>query len=72
MKRILIFSDTHGFTDDCINIINSSDRVSSVIHAGDCVRDAEDLEYVFPNIPIHYVKGNNDFYTSAPSELTVT
>lgn len=71
MKKILIFSDTHGYTDACLNIINNAGKVDAIIHAGDCVRDAEDLEYIYPDIPIYYVKGNNDFFTTAPSHLTV-
>ena len=70
MKRILIISDTHGYTDPCLSIINST-RFDAIIHAGDYTRDAEDLEYIYPNIPIHYVKGNNDLFSRAPSELTV-
>lgn len=71
MKKILIFSDTHGYIDHCINIINSTDIVSAVIHAGDCVEDAEDLISIFPNVPIYYVKGNNDFYSHAPVRLNL-
>lgn len=69
MKKILIFSDTHGYIDSCINIISSADMVSAVIHAGDCADDADDLISIFPHIPIYHVKGNNDFYTGAPSKL---
>ncbi len=69
MHKILIFSDTHGSIDDCIDIINSEKSLDAVIHAGDCARDAEDLISIFPDIPIHYVSGNNDWYTSAPLDL---
>lgn len=71
MKRILIFSDTHGYIDNCINIIGSDERVNMIIHAGDCVRDAEDLASVFPNIPVYYVRGNNDWYSKAPGDVTL-
>ena len=70
MKKILIFSDTHGHTDPCIYLINNTPHVDAVIHAGDYTRDAEDLEYIFPELPIFYVKGNNDLLSRAPSELT--
>lgn len=70
MKRILIFSDTHGYTDPCIEIIRKEPRIDAVIHAGDCTRDAEDLKYIFPDLPVYYVKGNNDFLSDAPSEMT--
>lgn len=71
MKKILIFSDTHGYTDPCINIINNEEKVDAIIHAGDCARDAEDLEHIYPDIPIYYVKGNNDFFTAAPPHMTI-
>ena len=69
MKRILIFSDTHGYTDPCLSIINNTPRVDAVIHAGDYTRDAEDLSYIYPDLPIYYVKGNNDLLSRASSEL---
>ena len=72
MKRILIFSDTHNDINHCIRLLTNTEGVDAVIHAGDCVRDAEDLHYAFPDIPIHYVRGNNDFLSSAPDKLTVT
>ncbi|MBR0027078.1 MAG: metallophosphoesterase, partial [Clostridia bacterium] len=50
MKRILIFSDTHGYTDPCLSIINNTPRVDAVIHAGDYTRDAEDLSYIYPDL----------------------
>ena len=72
MKRILILSDSHGDTNRCINIINKFEgQLDAIIHAGDCVRDAEDLTYIFPDIPMHYVRGNNDIFTTAPGDLLV-
>lgn len=65
MKKILIFSDTHGYTDGCINTIVDIKDADAVIHAGDYVRDAEDLESIFPDIPIYYVCGNNDIFSNA-------
>lgn len=71
--RILVFSDTHNVTDDCIRIINliKPSGLDMIIHAGDCTRDAEDLSYIYPEIPLYFVRGNNDF-SRAPSELTVS
>ena len=71
MKRILIFSDTHGYTDPCIEIINNSPKPYAIIHAGDYTRDAEDLSYIYPDIPLYYVKGNNDMLSRAPSDITI-
>lgn len=71
MKKILIFSDTHGYIDNCISIINNTDIVSAVIHAGDCVRDAEDLASIFPNVPMYFVRGNNDWRSNTPDKMTL-
>ena len=71
MKRILIFSDTHGNIDGCLNIIKNTPDVSAILHAGDCVRDAEGIEAAFPSIKTYYVKGNNDFFTRAPASMLI-
>ena len=72
MKRILIFSDTHNSINPCIRLLTDMKDVDAVIHAGDCASDAEDLHYAFPDIPIYYVRGNNDLLSGAPDRLTVT
>ena len=43
MKKILIFSDTHGDINRCLDIIEKADSVSAIFHAGDYTGDAEDL-----------------------------
>lgn len=70
--RILVFSDTHGVTDSCIHIISKLKHagIDLILHAGDYTRDAEDLSYIFPEIRIEYVRGNNDF-TRTPSDLVI-
>lgn len=70
MEHILIISDTHNSINDCIKLIQNTKDITAIIHAGDCVSDAEDLKSIFPDIPIFYVKGNNDFYSHAPYALT--
>ena len=68
----MIFSDTHGDINRCLDIIEKADSVSAIFHAGDYTGDAEDLESIYPNIPIYYVKGNNDYFSKAPSHMLVT
>ncbi len=72
MKRILIFSDTHNDTTRAMNVILQTESVWAIIHAGDCVRDAEDIAAMFPKIPVYYVTGNNDFLSSAPRALNIS
>lgn len=61
MKRILIFSDTHGNIKKATEIINNI-PCDLIIHLGDLVRDAKELEKLFPHIPFEYVCGNNDYF----------
>ena len=70
MYRIVIFSDTHGHTEKCIKILDNL-PCDLIIHLGDLVRDAEEIQSIFPHIPIKYVAGNNDFGGYAPYELIV-
>ena len=65
MKKILIISDTHGQTSKAHNIIEETDRIDLIIHAGDFAKDAEDIECIYPNIPICYVCGNCDYFSTA-------
>lgn len=69
--KILIFSDTHKNINECINVINSTGGVDAVIHAGDMIADAEDLENIFEDIDFFAVSGNNDFATSVPCSRLV-
>lgn len=66
MKKILIFSDSHGDIDNCMEIIEKTTDVSAIFHAGDCVRDAEDLQAIYPQIPVYFVRGNNDWFSNEP------
>ena len=67
MKKIIIFSDTHGHSEDACYVIDREDRVDMIIHAGDVAKDAEDIECIYESIPIYYVCGNCDSFSRAPS-----
>lgn len=69
MAKLLVFSDTHHQTTASARIIGENKDVSAVIHAGDCTCDAEDLAAMYPDIPVHYVCGNNEFFANAPLSL---
>lgn len=69
--RILVFSDTHGTIRPCTWAIETIQDVDLILHAGDCVRDAEDLACLYPDIPFWYVRGNNDFSCNAPDEKVI-
>lgn len=58
--RILVFSDSHGELRRCIQVVESIVGVDMILHAGDHARDAALLSKAFPDIPVHYVRGNCD------------
>lgn len=67
---ILIFSDTHGNTKDMVRIINETEEVHAVIHAGDYVSDSQKVSEYFPYIPLYSVSGNCDFLSAAPESIS--
>ena len=60
--KIVILSDSHGSFGAMTKAIDAEGGVDMIIHAGDVVRDAEDLMIMYPMQRIVYVKGNNDFW----------
>ena len=71
MTRILVFSDSHGHTNHMFKIIERIPDVDAIIHLGDIYRDVVELKNKFPNIPVYFVKGNNDYSFSHPSEQLI-
>lgn len=63
MYKILVLSDTHRKMDRVTALIDRITDLNHIIHLGDMVRDAEDLEAIY-DIPIDYVAGNCDFNSS--------
>jgi putative phosphoesterase len=70
--KILVISDTHKNLGNAIKIINDLKNIDRIFHLGDHVADAQDLENIFENIKIDYVKGNCDYFeTGCPKEKIV-
>ncbi len=69
--NVLVFSDTHGHIDECIQIIRQTECASALIHAGDHVDDAKELADTFKNIPCLCVSGNNDLFSREPNDKLV-
>ncbi|MBE6954573.1 MAG: metallophosphoesterase [Ruminococcaceae bacterium] len=63
--KILVLSDSHG---DVKAMLRAVARFSpdSVIHLGDHIRDAEQLQKSLGNRPLYCVPGNCDFGSDAP------
>ena len=60
MKRILVLSDTHRKVSLALRVIPAI-KPDAIIHLGDMVSDAEEIEAYFPDIPLYNVRGNNDY-----------
>lgn len=67
MKRVAVFSDTHGRLDRLPAAIGRMGTVDAFIHLGDYARDAERIARLLP-VPYYAVSGNCDgFYGSDPT-----
>ena len=65
--KILVLSDSHGNVDNmarCVEMVNPR----HILHLGDCIRDAEALHDLFPDIPMTAVPGNCDCRPGEPAE----
>lgn len=72
MKRIVVFSDTHGNIHPCLRILPGLGEISLLLHLGDTVTDGEELHAAYPHIPFLAVKGNNDWFSSVPDLAVAT
>lgn len=66
--KAIIFSDSHGSFNPMMKAIEKEGKVDLIIHAGDVIRDAEDLQAAYPRIAVAYVKGNNDWWDNSVPE----
>lgn len=67
--KILIVSDTHRKNENYLKIVENLGALDMVIHLG----DVEGSEYIIQkavSCPVEMVAGNNDFFSSLPSEKT--
>ena len=64
--KILVFSDSHRARADMLQAVEEQ-RPDMVIHLGDLLRDAEELGYAYPQLPLVAVPGNCDGWTTEPA-----
>lgn len=68
--KLLVLSDSHGCLGNLYDAVEA-EMPDMVIHLGDCLRDAEDLSFAFPDLEILRIAGNCDFvYDAQPFVLT--
>lgn len=69
---ILVISDTHGRTGSIEKAIEAHPGIKHVFFLGDCVRDIEDITFIYKDRVFHIVQGNCDGYTMYKSADSVT
>ena len=68
--KILIVSDTHGRDRNFESVLLRTHPVDGIFHLGDVEGSEAYIEDICP-CPLYMVSGNNDFFSSAPSERIV-
>ena len=69
--RILVVSDSHGRTREIEKAIDAHKDAKHVFFLGDCVRDVEDLPFIYPDRTFYIVSGNCD-YSSVYKSVDMT
>lgn len=67
--KILVISDTHRQINKVLDILRQIPDITNVIHLGDYVRDADDIQEYFPDKVYHKIQGNNDMLSFAKPEM---
>ena len=70
MIRLLVFSDSHGTTENMEKLIENIIGVDYIIHLGDHTKDADRLSLLYPEKKLINVSGNCDFCDPQPAEKT--
>ena len=69
--KILVFSDSHRSLAGMYQAIERH-QPQQVIHLGDMMDDAQEVAYVYPQLPICMVPGNCDGWTMEPAKKQIT
>jgi len=71
LKKICVFSDSHGYADNMLAAIER-ERPDLVIHLGDGAADLDAVRRRFPALLIESLEGNCDRFCDALTELHAT
>ncbi|MDO4269966.1 MAG: metallophosphoesterase [Eubacteriales bacterium] len=69
--KILVFADSHGRNIGMLYAVEQ-EKPDAVIHLGDHVGDARDIERAYPLLPVYRVRGNNDFEPDVALSAAIT
>ncbi len=67
--KILVISDTHRQINMVLNVLHQNPDITNVIHLGDMVRDADDIQEHFPDKIYYKIQGNNDLLSFAKPDM---
>jgi len=70
--KILVVSDTHRQVNKVITVLHNTPDITNVIHLGDYVRDADEIQEVFPDKVYHKIQGNNDMLSFAKPDMLLS
>ena len=62
--NILVISDSHGRVSEIERVIEAYKEVKHIFFLGDCIRDIEDMPFIYPDRTFHIVAGNCDGYST--------
>ncbi len=71
MKSILVFSDSHGYAENMLRVLEKT-TPDLMIHLGDGERDLDAVSRRYPMLPIGSVRGNCDRFSSAEETMRLT
>lgn len=60
--KLYVFSDSHGHLQPMLDVIEEHSP-DAVIFLGDGLEDAQQITYIFPELPLYMVPGNCDGFT---------
>ena len=63
MYRIMVISDTHHRLEHITKVLDNIQQFDMIIHLGDNVADAKNLERLYPDKEVVAVQGNTDMPT---------
>ena len=70
--KLLVFSDSHRANITDMLALIDEEKPDAVAHLGDLVCDVEDIRFVYPELPVYSVRGNNDWGDDeTPNSLVV-
>ncbi len=68
---LMVISDTHGRTTAVMNVLLRNKEIEHLIHLGDMVADAQDIEAAFSAVSVIKIAGNNDFFSREREEVVI-